>query len=127
MITENFKGRFSSASLSAGACAAALLLCLGGPIGEAEAKRTCRPVPAGSEMASTVSAVNMSCKRARRIVRFATFHGQTAPRGWGFINPGGWEGLIVRRKQKKWVISHSYRVKPGMRAIYTVIYRGCTS
>ena len=88
--------------------------------------RHCKNVKAKPD-SSPVRVVNISCRRARRIVRYATRHYQTAPRKWVFINPGGCEGMIVRKRDKNWVIRHTYRPRPGRPFIYTVIYSGCHS
>jgi hypothetical protein len=89
------------------------------------ATRICKPVAAAPEP-SRVQAVNMSCSKARELVRRQTFSGRTAP-GWVWINPAGCEGLIVRRRDRAYVLSHGYRIPKGAPAVRAVIYRGCRS
>lgn len=89
-------------------------------------KSQCRSVDA-RPLPSTVEAINMPCRKARRLVRYTTRHNRRPPRGWIYINPAGCEGIIVRRRDRKWVIAHDYRPRPGRQAVWSVIYRGCRS
>lgn len=84
--------------------------------------RACRPVPANPQ-ASVVRAVNMSCAKARWLVREQTFSGRT-PARWV---PAGCEGMIVRRSDRPYVLSHGYRIPKGAPAVRAVVYRGCVS
>lgn len=89
------------------------------------ATRRCKPV-AAKPRPSLVKAVNMTCRKARRLVRAQTFSGRTEP-GWVWINPAGCEGLIVRRRHRAYVLSHGYRLPKGAPGVRAVIFRGCRS
>lgn len=75
---------------------------------------------------SKVRAVNMSCERARRLVRITTETGR-APSGWVYLNPAGCEGVIVRRRDRARVVARNYRLPKGAAGVRTIIYRGCKS
>lgn len=89
------------------------------------ASRACKPIPARPR-ASYVRAVNMSCAKARWLVREQTYS-HRMPAGWVWINPAGCEGFIVRRRDQGYVLSHGYRLPTGAPAVRAVIYRGCAS
>lgn len=115
------QAREGSISLAAIAVATVYLL-LAPSVADA---RRCKPIAARPE-ASSVRAINTNCNNARNLVWWQTFRGRTPP-GWVWINPGGCEGLIVRRRDRGYVISHGYQPRPGAPAAIATIFRGCRS
>lgn len=89
-------------------------------------ERACSSV-AAQPMASTVLAVNMSCRRARQLVASTTRNNRKAPRGWVYINPAGCEGFIVRTRDRGGFIKRQYRFQAGASGVRSNIYRGCRS